>query len=174
MHCRFAAASKTPIAICGDVDLLGLFPHQDFKKIAPFTQPQFLTSQSDALASPESYCRVKRVPTDLQALVYLPSALFKKYQYEPCCKSARAELWVLMCRYRLYVSPKAKFMGECLLSPLQWCRQVLDHPGPEVELAKMTLCHRLDQGTEYLSLRLMAFSCCHIWTSVSPAADMRP
>uniref|UniRef100_G3NAB9 SLAIN motif family, member 1a n=1 Tax=Gasterosteus aculeatus TaxID=69293 RepID=G3NAB9_GASAC len=45
----------------------------------------------------------------------------------------------------LYVSPKAKFMGECLLSPLQWCRQVLDHPGPEVELAKMTLCHRLDQ-----------------------------
>ncbi|XP_051815119.1 SLAIN motif-containing protein 1a isoform X2 [Acanthochromis polyacanthus] len=46
----------------------------------------------------------------------------------------------------LYVSPKARLHGESLLSPLQWCRQVLDHPGPEVELAKMTLCHRLDQA----------------------------
>uniref|UniRef100_A0A3Q1DI43 SLAIN motif family, member 1a n=1 Tax=Amphiprion ocellaris TaxID=80972 RepID=A0A3Q1DI43_AMPOC len=46
----------------------------------------------------------------------------------------------------LYVSPKARLQGESLLSPLQWCRQVLDHPGPEVELAKMTLCHRLDQA----------------------------
>ncbi|XP_067372162.1 SLAIN motif-containing protein 1a isoform X2 [Channa argus] len=46
----------------------------------------------------------------------------------------------------LYVSPKAKLHGESLLSPLQWCRQVLDHPGPEVELAKITFCHRLDQA----------------------------
>uniref|UniRef100_UPI0037E88C7C SLAIN motif-containing protein 1a n=1 Tax=Semicossyphus pulcher TaxID=241346 RepID=UPI0037E88C7C len=45
----------------------------------------------------------------------------------------------------LYVSAKARLQGESFLSPLQWCRQVLDHPGPEVELAKMTLCHRLDQ-----------------------------
>uniref|UniRef100_A0A3B5MUS6 SLAIN motif family, member 1a n=1 Tax=Xiphophorus couchianus TaxID=32473 RepID=A0A3B5MUS6_9TELE len=47
----------------------------------------------------------------------------------------------------LYVNPRAKPPSESMLSPLQWCRQVLDHPGPEVELAKMTLCHRLDQGT---------------------------
>uniref|UniRef100_A0A667ZVQ4 SLAIN motif family, member 1a n=1 Tax=Myripristis murdjan TaxID=586833 RepID=A0A667ZVQ4_9TELE len=45
----------------------------------------------------------------------------------------------------LYVSPKAKLRSESALSPLQWCRQVLDHLGPEVELAKRTLCHRLDQ-----------------------------
>ncbi|CAJ1079725.1 SLAIN motif-containing protein 1a [Xyrichtys novacula] len=46
----------------------------------------------------------------------------------------------------LYVSHRAKLQGESVLSPLQWCRQVLDHPGPEAELAKMTLCHRLDQA----------------------------
>uniref|UniRef100_A0A673CXL5 SLAIN motif family, member 1a n=1 Tax=Sphaeramia orbicularis TaxID=375764 RepID=A0A673CXL5_9TELE len=49
----------------------------------------------------------------------------------------------------LYVSPKARLHGESLLSPLQWCRQVLDHPGPEVELARMTLCHRLDQAKRW-------------------------
>ncbi|XP_049904724.1 SLAIN motif-containing protein 1a isoform X3 [Epinephelus moara] len=49
----------------------------------------------------------------------------------------------------LYVSPKAKLQGESILSPLQWCRQVLDHPGPEVELARMTLCHRLDQAKRW-------------------------
>ncbi|XP_074514879.1 SLAIN motif-containing protein 1a isoform X3 [Sebastes fasciatus] len=49
----------------------------------------------------------------------------------------------------LYVSPKAKLQIESVLSPLQWCRQVLDHPGPEAELAKMTLCHRLDQAKRW-------------------------
>ncbi|XP_015254390.1 PREDICTED: SLAIN motif-containing protein 1 [Cyprinodon variegatus] len=49
----------------------------------------------------------------------------------------------------LYVSPRAKPPSESMLSPLQWCRQVLDHPGPEVALAKMTLCHRLDQAKRW-------------------------
>nr|XP_057939128.1 SLAIN motif-containing protein 1a isoform X4 [Doryrhamphus excisus] len=50
----------------------------------------------------------------------------------------------------LYVSPRAKLQGsDSGLSPLQWCRQVLDHPGPEVELARMTLCHRLDQAKRW-------------------------
>lgn len=75
-------------------------------------------------------------------------------------------------RSRLYVSPRARLQGESVLSPLQWCRQVLDHPGPEVELAKMTLCHRLDQGTVYFPLRLTAFICDSIWTSVPLAVDM--
>ncbi|XP_019956323.2 SLAIN motif-containing protein 1a isoform X1 [Paralichthys olivaceus] len=49
----------------------------------------------------------------------------------------------------LYVSHKARLQGESALSPLQWCRQVLDHPGPEVALAKMNLCHRLDQAKRW-------------------------
>lgn len=73
-----------------------------------------------------------------------------------------------MCS-RLYVSPKAKLHGESVLSPLQWCRQVLDHPGPEVELARMTLCHRLDQGTVCVLFRLRApfIPPGHICTAVS-------
>uniref|UniRef100_A0A8C7VCD4 SLAIN motif family, member 1a n=1 Tax=Oncorhynchus mykiss TaxID=8022 RepID=A0A8C7VCD4_ONCMY len=47
----------------------------------------------------------------------------------------------------LYMCPKARLRGECFLSPLQWSRQVLDQPGPEVEVAKRSLCHRLEQGS---------------------------
>uniref|UniRef100_A0A8C7YB70 SLAIN motif family, member 1a n=1 Tax=Oryzias sinensis TaxID=183150 RepID=A0A8C7YB70_9TELE len=67
----------------------------------------------------------------------------------------------------LYMSPKAKMQSESALSPLQWCRQVLDHPGPEVELAKMTFCHRLDQGTSHFKHRLTGFPHVNIWLSVS-------
>ncbi|KAK1903065.1 SLAIN motif-containing protein 1 [Dissostichus eleginoides] len=49
----------------------------------------------------------------------------------------------------LYVIPKSRLQGESVLSPLQWCRQVLDHLGPEVQLAKMTLLHRLDQAKRW-------------------------
>uniref|UniRef100_A0A1A7XD92 SLAIN motif family, member 1a n=1 Tax=Iconisemion striatum TaxID=60296 RepID=A0A1A7XD92_9TELE len=60
----------------------------------------------------------------------------------------------------LYESPKAKLRGGSLLSPLQWCRQVLDHPGPEVELAKMTFCHRLDQAKRWRGLSsVRPYSC---------------
>lgn len=51
---------------------------------------------------------------------------------------------LLFCR--LYVSPKACLWVEGSLTPLQWCRQVLDNPRPEVEVAKRSLCHRLESG----------------------------
>ncbi|XP_039570604.1 SLAIN motif-containing protein 1 isoform X2 [Passer montanus] len=50
----------------------------------------------------------------------------------------------------LYVLPtKTHTPQEKSLSPLQWCRRVLDHPTPEIEAAKRSLCFRLEQG--YLS-----------------------
>ncbi|XP_040281263.1 SLAIN motif-containing protein 1 isoform X2 [Bufo bufo] len=47
----------------------------------------------------------------------------------------------------LYVSPtKKQKRFESALSPLEWCRQFLDHPSPEIEAAKRSLCFRLEQG----------------------------
>ncbi|KAL4608833.1 SLAIN motif-containing protein 1 [Arapaima gigas] len=46
----------------------------------------------------------------------------------------------------LYMSPKAKMWTEFSFNPLQWCRQVLDSPKPEVEAARRSLCNRLDQA----------------------------
>ncbi|XP_029113556.1 SLAIN motif-containing protein 1 isoform X4 [Scleropages formosus] len=47
----------------------------------------------------------------------------------------------------LYVSPKAKSWADFSLSPLQWSRQVLDSPRPEVEAAKRSLSNRLGQAS---------------------------
>uniref|UniRef100_A0A452HDW6 Uncharacterized protein n=1 Tax=Gopherus agassizii TaxID=38772 RepID=A0A452HDW6_9SAUR len=47
----------------------------------------------------------------------------------------------------LYVSPTKTLTSQVKsLSPLQWCRHILDHPTPEIEAAKRSLCFRLEQG----------------------------
>ncbi|XP_069746416.1 SLAIN motif-containing protein 1a [Narcine bancroftii] len=47
----------------------------------------------------------------------------------------------------LYVSLRRQLsMEQKAVSPLEWCRQVLDHPGHEIEAAKRSLCFRLDQA----------------------------
>ncbi|XP_042541426.1 SLAIN motif-containing protein 1 isoform X1 [Dipodomys spectabilis] len=45
----------------------------------------------------------------------------------------------------LYVG-SSKTSSEKSLSPLQWCRHVLDNPTPEMEAARRSLCFRLEQG----------------------------
>ncbi|XP_072616862.1 SLAIN motif-containing protein 1 isoform X1 [Vulpes vulpes] len=46
----------------------------------------------------------------------------------------------------LYVGSSKTFTSsEKSLSPLQWCRHVLDNPTPEMEAARRSLCFRLEQ-----------------------------
>ncbi|XP_040395165.1 SLAIN motif-containing protein 1 isoform X1 [Cygnus olor] len=53
----------------------------------------------------------------------------------------------------LYVLPTKTFtLQEKSLSPLQWCRRVLDHPSPEIEAAKRSLCFRLEQASRWRNL----------------------
>ncbi|XP_048197161.1 SLAIN motif-containing protein 1 isoform X1 [Perognathus longimembris pacificus] len=51
----------------------------------------------------------------------------------------------------LYVG-SSKTSSEKSLSPLQWCRHVLDNPTPEMEAARRSLCFRLEQASRWRSL----------------------
>ncbi|KAM6097665.1 SLAIN motif-containing protein 1 isoform 1-T1 [Chlamydotis macqueenii] len=67
-------------------------------------------------------------------------------ELEDGCSGQDEDTW-------LYVLPtKTLAPQEKSLSPLQWCRRVLDHPSPEIEAAKRSLCFRLEQASRWRNL----------------------
>ncbi|XP_067439331.1 SLAIN motif-containing protein 1-like isoform X1 [Thunnus thynnus] len=61
-----------------------------------------------------------------------------------CCSEESDESW-------LYVSSRATESSDDSLTPLQWCRQVLDCPKSEVEAARRSLSLRLEQVSRWRS-----------------------
>ncbi|XP_045548229.1 SLAIN motif-containing protein-like [Salmo salar] len=65
---------------------------------------------------------------------------------EEGCELENEESW-------LYESPKKQASAErSNKSPIKWCRQVLDNPNPETEVACHTLIDILDQKTRWRSI----------------------
>ncbi|XP_034462789.1 SLAIN motif-containing protein 1-like isoform X2 [Hippoglossus hippoglossus] len=63
---------------------------------------------------------------------------------EVLCCPEEEETW-------LYASSKAVELGDDSLTPLQWCRHVLDRPKSEVEAARRSLSLRLEQVSRWRS-----------------------
>ncbi|XP_069505054.1 SLAIN motif-containing protein-like isoform X2 [Ambystoma mexicanum] len=69
----------------------------------------------------------------------------------------------------LYVSPQKCTAARKPESPLQWCRQVLDHHSPGTETACRTLISRIDQG--YLSVHSALSSQSSVDSELSTSDD---
>ncbi|XP_072850809.2 SLAIN motif-containing protein 1 isoform X2 [Pogona vitticeps] len=96
-------------------------------KPSPTAGPQGAAAVTPALIPPAT------ILDEVEVLDLQGGACFEREEKEE-------ETW-------LYVVPAKSLMPqEKSLSPLQWCRHVLDHPSPEMEAAKRSLCFRLEQG----------------------------
>ncbi|XP_030638651.1 SLAIN motif-containing protein 1-like [Chanos chanos] len=94
----------------------------------PYFQPHTAADHAEE-TDDESRCSMEPTVLDEVEILDLDS-IFP-------CDGESDETW-------LYVSPKSCLWSDGGVSPLQWSRQVFDHPRPEVEAARRSLCQRLD------------------------------
>ncbi|KAM7160298.1 SLAIN motif-containing protein-like isoform 1-T9 [Macrochelys suwanniensis] len=66
--------------------------------------------------------------------------------------SWRPTCWLTSHCCGLYVSPRKSTADQKTEPPLKWCRQVLDNPSPETEVACRALINRLDQAGRWKNL----------------------
>ncbi|XP_077339191.1 SLAIN motif-containing protein 1 isoform X2 [Lithobates pipiens] len=121
-------------------------------------QPPPAMHQPCLLTRPSALCLPSPVPTLLCGSLYPSDPSLGYYNSRLACSSPgntildEVDILDLDNCYEdedswLYVSPPKKQRSfESSLSPMEWCRQVLDNPSPEIEAAKRSLCFRLEQG----------------------------
>nr|XP_019960223.1 PREDICTED: SLAIN motif-containing protein 1-like isoform X2 [Paralichthys olivaceus] len=119
--------------------LLGLRCHSSAGSLSPPEEP-FEYFQPHGAAEPEEEEEEEEEedaaePSVLDELELLDLEVL-------CCPEEAEETW-------LYVSSKAVALGDDSLTPLQWCRQVLDRPKTEVEAARRSLSLRLEQVSRW-------------------------
>ncbi|XP_072850810.2 SLAIN motif-containing protein 1 isoform X1 [Pogona vitticeps] len=121
-------------------------------KPSPTAGPQGAAAVTPALIPPAT------ILDEVEVLDLQGGACFEREEKEE-------ETW-------LYVVPAKSLMPqEKSLSPLQWCRHVLDHPSPEMEAAKRSLCFRLEQASRWRSLFSSSVSLAFPY---SPVARLTP